>query len=58
MILWTDFVALSLLALVLVGFRLMAPPQGLPPHVAQLVRVLEVAMVLLLVVMVLMVRVQ
>jgi hypothetical protein len=33
-----------------------APPQGLPPQVARLVRVLEVVMVLLLVAMVLIVR--
>lgn len=56
MILWTDFLALGLLGLVLVGFRLVAPPQGLPPKVARLVRALEVLLVLLLVVMVLMVR--
>ena len=56
MILWTDFVALGLLGLVLVGFRLVAPRQELPPQVARLVRALEVLLVLLLVVMVLMVR--
>lgn len=56
MILWTDFVALGLVALVLLVFRAKAPQEGLPPQVARLVRVLEVMVVLLLVVMVLMVR--
>lgn len=56
MILWTDFVALALLGLVLVVFRLVVREQGLPPQVGRLVRVLEVVAVLLLVVMVLMVR--
>jgi hypothetical protein len=56
MILWTDFVALGLLALVLLGLRLVVPRQELPPQVARLVRALEVLMVLLLVAMVLLVR--
>jgi hypothetical protein len=56
MILWTDFVALGLLALVLMGLRLVVPRQELPPQVARLVRALEVLMVLLLVAMVLLVR--
>jgi hypothetical protein len=56
MILWTDFVALGRLALVLLGLRLVVPRQELPRQVARLVRALEVLMVLLLGVMVLMVR--
>jgi hypothetical protein len=56
MVLWTDFLALALLGLVLLGFRLVVPRQELPPQVARLVRGLEVLMVLLLVAMVLMVR--
>jgi len=56
MVLWTDFLALALLALVLVGFRLVVRGQVVPPQVARLVRVLEVLLVLLLVVMVLLVR--
>lgn len=56
MILWTDFVALGLLAMVLLGFRLVVPRQELPPQLARLVRVLEVVMVLLLVAMVLVAR--
>jgi len=59
MVLWTDFLALGLVALVLVMFRVVGPPQGgLPRQVARLVLALEVMVVLLLVVMVLMVRVQ
>ena len=58
MILWTDFVALGLLAMVLLGLRLVVPRQELPPQLARLVRVLEVVMVLLLVAMFLLARVQ
>jgi len=56
MVLWTDFLALGLLALVLLVFRVVAPRQELPLQVARLVRALEVLLVLLLVVMVLLVR--
>ena len=56
MVLWTDFLAVGLLGLVLLGLRLVVPRQELPPQVARLVRVLEVVMVLLLVAMVLVVR--
>ena len=56
MVLWTDFLAVALLGLVLLGFRLVVPRQELPRQVARLVRGLEVMMVLLLVAMVLMVR--
>jgi hypothetical protein len=56
MILWTDFLALALLGLVLLGFRLVAPLRELPREVARAIRVLEVLMVLLLVAMVLIVR--
>jgi len=56
MILWTDFLAMGLLASVLLGLRLVVPRQELPRQVARLVRALEVLMVLLLVAMVLMVR--
>ena len=58
MILWTDFAALALLALVLLGFRLVVRGQVVPQQVARLVRALEVLLVLLLVVMFLLVRVQ
>ena len=58
MVLWTDFLALGLLALVLLMFRVVQPPQGLPRQVARLVRGLEVLLVLLLVAMVIMVQVQ
>jgi hypothetical protein len=53
MILWTDFVALALLGLVLVGFRLVVREQVVPRQVALVFRVLEVVAVLLLVAMVL-----
>ena len=56
MILWTDFLALALLGLVLLGFRLAVPLRELPREVARAIRVLEVLMVLLLVAMVLIVR--
>ena len=56
MILWTDFVALGLLAMVLLGLRVVAPRQELPRQVARLVLGLEVMVVGLLAVMVLMVR--
>jgi len=56
MILWTDFVAMGLLAMVLLGFRLVVREQVLPRQVARLVRALEVLMVLLLVAMVLVAR--
>lgn len=56
MVLWTDFLAVALLGLVLLGLRLVVPRQELPQGVARLVRGLEVMMVLLLVAMVLMVR--
>ena len=56
MVLWTDFLAVALLGLVLLGFRLVVPRQELPRQVARLVWGLEVLMVLLLVAMVLMVR--
>lgn len=56
MVLWTDFLAVGLLGLVLLGLRLVVPQQELPQGVARLVRVLEVMMVLLLVAMVLVVR--
>ena len=53
MILWTDFVALALLALVLLGFRLVVREQVVPRQVVVAFRVLEVTAVLLLVAMVL-----
>jgi hypothetical protein len=56
MILWTDFLALALLALVLVMFRVLGRTNPVPPQVARLVRGIEVLMVLLLVAMFLMVR--
>ena len=56
MILWTDFLAMGLLASVLLGLRLVVPRQKLPRQVARLVRALEVLMVLLLVAMVLVAR--
>lgn len=58
MILWTDFVALALLGLVLVGFRLVVREQVVPRQVALVFRVLEVVAVLLLVAMVLRLAVQ
>ncbi len=56
MILWTDFLALALLGLVLVVFRVVAPLRELPREVARVIRVLEVVMVLLLVAMILIAR--
>lgn len=53
MILWTDFVALALLGLVLLGFRLVVREQVVPRQVVIVFRVLEVTAVLLLVAMVL-----
>ena len=58
MILWTDFVALGLVAAVLAGLRVVAPRRELPRQVARLVLALEVMVVALLGVMVLMARVQ
>ena len=51
MILWTDFVAVALLGLVLLGFRLVVREQVVPRQVVIVFRVLEVTAVLLLVVM-------
>lgn len=53
MVLWTDFLAVALLGLVLLGFRLVVREQVVPRQVAILFRVLEVTAVLLLVAMVL-----
>ena len=53
MILWTDFVAVALLGLVLLGFRLVVREQVVPRQVVLVFRVLEVTAVLLLVAMVL-----
>ena len=53
MVLWTDFLAVALLGLVLLGFRLVVREQVVPRQVALLFRVLEALAVLLLVVMVL-----
>ena len=53
MILWTDFVAVALLGLVLLGFRLVVREQVVPRQVVIVFRVLEVTAVLLSVVMVL-----
>jgi len=53
MILWTDFVAVALLGLVLLGFRLVVREQVVPRQVVIVFRVLEVTAVLLLVAMVL-----
>jgi hypothetical protein len=56
MILWTDFLALALLALVLVVFRVVAPLRELPREVARAIRFLEVLLILLLLAMILIVR--
>jgi len=53
MVLWTDFLAVALLGLVLLGFRLVVREQVVPRQVALLFRVLEALAVLLLAVMVL-----
>lgn len=58
MILWTDFVALALLGLVLLGFRLVVREQVVPRQVVLAFRVLEVTAALLLVAMVLRLAVQ
>ena len=58
MILWTDFLALALLGLVLLGFRLVVREQVVPRQVVLVFRVLEVTAVLLLVAMVLRLAVQ
>jgi len=52
-ILWTDFLAVALLGLVLLGFRLVVREQVVPRQVVILFRVLEATAVLLLVVMIL-----
>ena len=53
MVLWTDFLAVALLGLVLLGFRLVVREQVVPRQVVIVFRVLEVTAVLLLVAMVL-----
>ena len=51
MVLWTDFLAVGLLGLVLLGFRLVVQEQVVPRQVVIVFRVLEVTAVLLLVAM-------